>query len=220
MATSAPKAVAAPAVEDSRRTWSLEKWALAAQTRLLWACPFYWFIDHRETTGKSGNWDGRRAAWVAGALVLLFVLWLLNPGPTWAKILVGAIASWRLLEIFVTGLGTALGQEAQVRARNLITIAFYGLHTILIFAILYHSVAVSEFAATETSGAVEGELASTDYLYISWAAFTSLGNESFTPTTEMARWLEAGTTTTGILLLGVLLAFGIDAVRGKKPAAG
>ncbi len=120
----------------------------------------------------------------------------------------------RLLEILVTGLGTALGQQAQARARNLITIGIYSVQLTLIFAILYHSFATSDFVATG-SNSHEPHAASA-YLYISWTSITSLGNESLTPTTDMARFLEISTTTAGIFLLGVLLAFGIGEIQGKN----
>ncbi len=148
-----------------------------------------------------------------GSLAILFALWWINLGGSAAKLCVGVVAGWRLYEILVTGFGTALGQQAQVRARSLVSIAIYGLQLTLIFAILYHSFATTGFAS---EGAKTGSsLVSSDYLYISWSAITSLGS-TFTPRTEPARFLEVATTTAGIFMLGVLLAFGINEVQKKK----
>jgi len=195
------------------RDWSLEKGALAIQHVLQMACGFYWYIDSKETDqGPSSEWDHRRAKWVLGWSVLLVVLWLVNPGPLWLRLLVGGVAAWRLLEILVTALGTALGEKTQIKARNLITIGFYGLQLVLIFAISYHSFAAGHFIA-ENSAVTDSHIASSDYLYMSWSNFTSLGNDLYVPEGDAARFLEVATTSAGILLLGVLLAFGIDRIK-------
>lgn len=207
--------------EPRPKGWYLAKWALHFQEALLRACAFWWVIDHPETKDgekkeagkKNRNWDRCRAWWVLGTLLALIILWFLNPAPCWARISVGFVAAYRLFEILVTGLGTALGQKAQVRARSLITIGLYAVQVTLIFAILYHSFAMTGFAVTQSDcGAVLGIW---DYLYISWASITSLGNETFAPITAEARFLEVGTTTAGIFLFGVLLAFGINEAKGE-----
>jgi hypothetical protein len=197
--------------------WVLETWARGLLEVVRRPFLSYRLIDCREeaelenqrAAGRSAapkrKWDKGRAFYLLGWLVVLFLAWLINPGVGWVMIVVGLLASWRLLEILVTGLGTALGQTAQVRARNLVTIGVYGLQMTLIFAIVYHS-----FATTGFGG---GTLASSDYLYISWAAVTSLGNDTFRATSEGARFLEVATTTAGIFLLAVLLAFGINEVK-------
>ena len=209
----------------SSPNWVLEKWALAFVKTLRLVCLFFYFIDLREERElkklkKEGepekpkrNWDLGRALWLLGSLAILIALWLINPGGSAGKIVVGVVASLRLIEILVTGLGTALGQRAQVRARNLVTIAIYGLQLTLIFAILYHSFATTGFAPEAAKSG--SSLASSDYLYISWSAITSLGS-TFKPTTEPARFLEVATTTAGVFLLGVLLAFGITEVQKKN----
>ena len=190
--------------------WSLDKVGLGVLRVTLHACGFWWLIDRAESNGRSGNWDRRRAFWVVGWLLALTAMWMINPEAEGLRIFFGLLAGWRLLEVCVTGLGTALAQEQQVRARSLVTIAIYGVQLTLIFAILYHSFAATDFV---TNSAPAAHLASSDYLYISWTNITSLGNSTYSPTSEVARFLEVGTTTAGILLLGVLLAFGINEVK-------
>jgi hypothetical protein len=219
-----PERTAGPSSTGDHFTWYLETWALTVQKALLRLCPFYHCIDRWETketkrkksegedTGTLRKWDLGRAFWVVGSLIVLAKLWYWNPSQRWAMILVGVVAGVRLFEILVTSLGTALGQQSQVRARNLITIAIYGVQLILIFAILYHSFDRAGFEATEPNEV----LGATDYLFISWSAFTSLGTEAFTPVNEGARYLQVATTSAGILLLGVLLAFGISEVQASN----
>jgi hypothetical protein len=222
-APGAHTSVASSAV--SSPNWVLERWAIAAVNCLRYACLFFYFIDLWEARELAKlkkeekpeipkrNWDLGRALWLLGSLALFIALWWINPGDSDAKLVFGGVAGWRLYEILVTGFGTALGQRAQVRARNLVSIVIYGLQLTLIFAILYHSFATAGFAPPEAESG--SGLASSDYLYISWSAITSLGS-TFEPTTEPARFLEVATTTAGIFLLGVLLAFGINEVQKKK----
>jgi hypothetical protein len=198
----------------------LETWARGVLEVLRRLCPSYWLIDRWEEAERAKQkaagklqvpkkrWDRGRAFYLLAWSVGLVVAWLVNPGIGWTMTAVGALASWRLFEILVTGLGTALGQTAQVRARNLVTIGVYGFQLTLVFAILYHS-----FATTGFGGRT---LAPWDYLYVSWAAITSLGNGTFTATSEGARFLEVANTTAGIFLLAVLLAFGINEVQRKN----
>lgn len=138
-------------------------------------------------------------------------LWLLSPGGGVAKVIVGVIASFRLLEILVTGLGTILNQGQQVRARNVLTILVYAIQAVLIFAILDHSFAAAGFSPHPHRPS--------DFLYISWAAFVSLGNDTFSPRAAAAQFLEVATTSVSIFLLGVLLAYGIDAVKPPEANA-
>jgi len=198
--------------------WPLERFALCVLWILLLFCPFWWWIDWRQArrpNSQEARWDERRANWVLGWVVVLLVLWLVNPAPTTLKVFFAVLAGVRLLEVFTTGLGTALREQQQVRARNLVTIAFYFVQVTLIFAILYHCLATSDFIDSNHSAASRV----VDYLYISWSNITSLGNSIYVPEGDTARFLEVLTTTSGILLLGVLLAFGIGEVSGKDEEA-
>jgi hypothetical protein len=197
-----------------KRGWSLENGALALQHALLHGCGFYWFIDRPETRRQArlGTWDSRRAKWVVAWSLVLIGLWAYTPAPLGLRLVAGGLAVWRLFEISVTGLGSALGEKAQVKARNLVTIGFYGMQLVLIFAICYHSFAVGHLVAKDT-GVTDGHIASSDYLYVAWANFTSLGTEAYVAKGDGMRFMEVVTTTAGILLLGVLLAFGIDQVK-------
>lgn len=122
-----PERAADPSSTDDPFTWYLETWALTVEKVLLRLCPFYHCIDRWETRetekrrkrkkqGKelkpTRNWDLGRAFWVVGSLIVLATLWYWNPSQKWAMILVGVIAAVRLFEIFVTSLGTTLGQQS------------------------------------------------------------------------------------------------------------
>lgn len=144
--------------------------------------------------------------WLAG----LIVMWLISPTYEPLRLIFGVLAGLRLLEIFTTGLGTILQASQQIRARNVLTILTYAIQATFIFAILYHSFAAAGFDP-------EPHLPS-EFLYISWSAIVSLGNESFAAEGASARFLEVATTTSSIFLFGVLLAFGIDAVKKGKEA--
>ncbi len=202
--------------------WPLDRGARVIFCGLKKICLFWWCIDHPEEkrrkkdpcTFDKATWDMRRAIWVMGWLFVLVVLWLWNPGSFALKIIIGVLAAWRLFEVAVTGLGTALNDDGQVRARSMITIGIYAFQLTFAFAILYHSFAATQFAAGE--GATGPAHDATDYLYISWANITSLGTDSYVPTNDAARFLEVLTTTFGILLLGVLLAFGINDVKKSR----
>jgi hypothetical protein len=205
--------------------WPLEKKAYGLLWVLLPLCPFWWLIDKREPNCSSPSreqereWNHRRANWVIGWLVLLIALWLIGPDSQPWQAIVGALAALRLLEIFVTGLGTILDQRQQIRARNVVTILIYAVQVTLIFAILYHSFAAGGFVGLKPGDS--GPVSASDYLYISWSAVVSLGNSKFTPNTAPARFLEVATTTTAIFLLTVLFAYAIDTVKkGEKDEEG
>ena len=128
--------------------WPLERVGLCVLWVLLLFCPFWWWIDWRQARrpkSREERWDERRANWVLGWVAVLLALWLFNPGPTDLRVAFAVLAGVRLLEVFTTGLGTALQEEQQVRARNLVTIAFYFIQITLIFAILYHCLATTNF---------------------------------------------------------------------------
>jgi hypothetical protein len=150
-------------------------------------------------------------AWTVG----LAVLWRFSPIGSWFCAL---LASVRLYEIYITGIGTILNQRSMARARSVMTIVVYVIQAVLIFAILGQSLEPGGFVA-DVGGGGAGEVASqpVDFLYIGWSDLLSLGNE-FDARTNLGRFLEVFATSTGIFLLSVLLAFGIDAV--KNPEAG
>jgi hypothetical protein len=219
----AARSCAAPAKsrDESSECWPLSALALWAHLLLKHLCLSY-FIDWRETKElkpesntqpATKKWDFWRSIYVLAWTGALFGLWLWLPeGGFWPQTVVGGIAAYRAYEVAVTGLGTALGDETQFKARNLVTIAFYGLQMVLIFAIIYHSFAGGCFEAT--SNAPDQSISPSDYLYISWANLTSLGQDSYEAKSITAEFLEVLTTTMGIMLLGVLLAFGINEVKG------
>jgi hypothetical protein len=194
--------------------WPLEKKAYGLLWLLLPLCPFWWAIDKREPDYSSpspqqeDDWNRRRANWVLGWLVVLIVIWRISPDSEPWKLIVGIVAAFRLLEVFVTGLGTILDQRQQIRARNAVTILIYAVQVAFIFAILYHS-----FAATGFGEGAEGHPTTPpDFLYLSWSAVVSLGHETFPAKSSAARFLEVATTTSSIFLLTVLFGYAVDAV--------
>lgn len=196
--------------------WPLERAAFRFLWLLLLLCPFWWLIDSLEPTWQQSRrekrrWDQQRAYWVLFWLVVLVAMWLVNPEPTSWKVVFAVLAGIRLLEVFTTSLGTVLKQAQQVRARNLVTFAIYAVQITLIFAILFHSLAAMDFGTR-----LAHPTKASDYLYMSWSDMASLGNNAYAATTRTARFLEVLTTTSSILLFGVLLAFGIDAVKEKQ----
>jgi hypothetical protein len=99
-----------------------------------------------------------------------------------------------------------------VGASNLVTIAIYAAQLVLIFAILDHSFATTEFVSNSCARASRAS----DYLYISWSDLTTIGNNIYTPQNSVARYLELLTTTSGLLLLTVLVAFGINTIKPRE----
>ncbi len=203
-------------------SWSLEAGASWLHGLLKRSCLSWLIIDRCETNVRKSDslvpsyaWDLSRGIYVLVWTGALIAAWLWNPGPFQFRMFVGFIAAYRAYEITVSGLGTVLGDSTQTKARNLITIGFYGIQLTLIFAIVYHSFAGGCFQPASGSS-VDGHLASSDYLYISWANFTSLGQDAYEAKSAVAEFLEASTASMGILLLAVLLAFGINEVRDPE----
>jgi Ion channel len=190
--------------------WPLEIGALWIYEILLRLCGFWWIIDRRERDSTDGSWDQARVAWVLGWLVALIIMWLINPTGILRQVF-AVLVLFRLLEIFTTGLGTVLDRRQQARARSLITIGIYALQSAFIYAILEHSWASTAFVSGHTHAKT-----AFDFLYISWTDMTTLGNNIYTPANTIARVLQMLTATSGVLLLGVLLAFGINRISSKN----
>lgn len=190
--------------------WPLETGVYYVFSCLLHICPFWLLIDSSVIFKTDKGKERARAGWVVGWLAALLVLWLWSPLPS--AVCVG-LAAIRLVEIYVTGLGTLLNQQDQARARNMVTIVAYVLQAILIFAIFGHDLARDSFVANPETLNATVAASSFDFLYISWSNLTSLGNNYVTQS-DFAHFLEVFSTTTGIFLLSVLLAFGIDEAKG------
>lgn len=190
--------------ELDEHRWPLEVGALWLHGLLLRFCAFWWIIDRRESEDKYGTWDNARAAWVLCWLIVLIVIWITNPSGLLGEIFSG-FAVLRLVEIVTSGFGTVLDRSQQARVRSLVTIAIYALQASLIFAILEHSWASNAFVNGHTHASQ-----AFDFLYISWTDMTTLGNNIYTPTNDIARILQMLTAASGLFLFGVLLAFGIN----------
>lgn len=202
----------APPKEEVSFNWHLETWVYFPWRLLLCICPFHLVIDTGWIFKTEGSQDTARAAWVVVWTVVLVVLWRFSPLPA---VICVVLASVRLYEIYMTGIGTILNQRSMARARNVLTIVVYVLQAVLIFAILGQSLEPDAYVSN-FAGPGPHEVASqpVDFLFIGWSNLLSLGNE-FEATTDRASFLEVFATTTGIFLLSVLLAFGISEVKDR-----
>lgn len=205
----------APSEEKPTFDWPLETWVYYPWRFLLRFCPFQLVIETGWLFGTETGRDRARAGWVVLWTFGLVLLWRFSPIGAWFCAL---LASVRLYEIYITGIGTILNQRSMARARSVMTIVVYVIQAVFIFAILGQSLEPDGFVA-DLAGRGAGEVASqpVDFLFISWSNLLSLGND-FDARTNLGRFLEVFATSTGIFLLSVLLAFGIDAV--KPPGAG
>ena len=206
----------APPKEGVSFDWALETWVYLPWRLLLCICPFHLVIDTGWIFKSDDSREIARAAWVVLWTVGLVVLWRFSPLPAWLCVV---LASLRLYEIYMTGIGTILNQSSMAQARSILTIVLYVIQAVFIFAILGQSLEpdgyVSNFAGP---GPHEAASQPVDFLFIGWSNLLSLGNE-FEATTDRGSFLEVFATTTGIFLLSVLLAFGIDKVK-ERPRAG
>jgi hypothetical protein len=145
---------------------------------------------------------------------VLVTTWLVSPGnELFAKVL-ACIALFRLAEIGNTILGFVLDRREPLLAGSLITVALQALQIALIFAIVDHAFAHHDFVMQEGERTGHAATTALDYLYLSSTTMITLGNE-YSPETSLARWLELGTATAGIVLLGVVVARAIGLSSDK-----
>jgi hypothetical protein len=194
-----------------KEKWLLDVGFLWIYEIMLRFCAFWWVIDRREKFGEYGKLDKDRIFWLTGWLVALTLMWATNPSNKIISIVFAILAICRLIEILTTGLGTILNRKQQSRARSVTTIAIYALQSTLIFAILEHTWAGTSFI----SGATHATSAF-DFLFISWSSITNIGNNVYVPASTTAKLLQSLNSSFGVLLLGVLLAFGINAFPKEK----
>lgn len=141
-------------------------------------------------------------AFVTGGLLFMLVA---NPADHAASYIFAGLALWRWLGIFTVGLGIALIQQESVLGNSLMTIGVWAAQIAIIFAILDHSFAPTAFILhPHTHDAVVATVPF-DYLYLAWTHMTTLGNP-FEPTTAGAKVLSMAASTSGVLLLAVLVA--------------
>lgn len=199
-----------PPNEKPTFAWPLETWIYYPWRLFLCLCPFQLVIETGWIFKTERKRELARAGWVVGWTVGLIVLWRFSLVGAW---FCGLLASVRLYEIYITGIGTILNQRSMARARNVATIVLYVIQAVFIFAILGQSLEPSGFVSDSATGASH-EVASqpVDFLFIGWSNLFSLGND-FDTKTNLGHFLEVFATTTGIFLLSVLLAFGIEEVK-------
>jgi len=144
------------------------------------------------------------AQYLAFWFAVLIGAWLISPTSELLAASFACIALLRLAEIGNTVLGFILDRREPLLAGSLITVALQAIQIALIFAILDHSFARDSFVQ---EGLRFHQAASTpfDYFYLSSTTMTTLGNH-YSPETGLARWLELCTATSGVILLGVVVA--------------
>lgn len=136
---------------------------------------------------------------------VLVATWLLSPDNEFFAKVFACLALIRLAEIGNTILGFVLDRREPLLAGSLITVALQALQIALIFAIVDHAFARHDFVVQEGARAGEAATTALDFFYLSATTMITLGNQ-YGPETSLARWLELGTATAGIILLGVVVA--------------
>jgi hypothetical protein len=211
-----------------------DKGALVIYRLGFWLAPSWWLIDTRKRYLMADRRDpGIRsrttkleerdtALYVMVWFLLLAAAWLVSPNNESIATALGGVALFRLLEIAIAVLGFVLDQREPKIARSLITIAVLALQVALIFAILDHSFARNDFLKpaelTVDQTGIHGAEKPFEYLYLSWTYMTTLGNQ-YIPKSELARILQLGANTSGILLLGIVAARAIGLVGATKKIA-
>jgi hypothetical protein len=214
--------------EDSSGTILLiDKWVLSLYRLGFWLAPSWLFIDAAEPFATKEHLPpeerasvGRReerllAFYIVGWLVALIALWLAAPTLTPLAIGCAVIAIVRLVEIVVAVLGFVLDRHHLRFASSLITIALLAVQIALIFAILAQSLAPHDFLKPYVLSAAEGGpgVATTpaEFLYLTWTYMTTLGNP-YIAASGIARALQVGANTAGILLLGIVAAHAVGLI--------
>lgn len=215
---------------SAERFLPFDEWALYLYRLGFWLAPSWLFIDAAErwqTAGKKGPERSRiirqqktsTALYVAVWCAVLFAIWLLTPENNTIATAAAIIAIFRLFEIALTILGFVLDQREPQIAGSLITIGLLGLQVVFIFAILDNAFAHDGFLLpgvdTNAKGAHPAAATQFEYLYLSWTYMITIGNE-YTPDTGPARFLQIATTSTGIVLLGIVAARAIGLVGSTE----
>lgn len=148
---------------------------------------------------------------------VLVATWLVSPGNELIAKVLACLALFRLAEIGNTILGFVLDRREPLFAGSLITVAIQALQIALIFAIADHAFAHHDFVIQEGGRAGQAATTALDYLYLSSTTMITLGNE-YSPETSVARLLELGTATAGIVLLGVVVsrAIGLSSDKSER----
>jgi hypothetical protein len=150
--------------------------------------------------------DAKKIARVATIYLLfttavLVFFWRAQPAGGTAKVVVGALACYRLIEIFTFGLGVALQLKASRLGDSWFALALYAFSIVIVFAVLDHSFASSGYRLANGPGPSHPF----DYLYIAWTQMVTLGNE-YELTTKPAQALAMAAGVSGLSVFGVLVA--------------
>lgn len=205
-----------------RKYFPFDRAALLIYRLGFWLAPSWWFIDTRKRQRTAEEEEKESAIYVTIWFLVLTAAWLWAPSDGTAATILGCLALFRFVEIAVAILGFVLDQREPKIARSLVTIAILALQVALIFSILDHSFARDDFLKPEVltmgQAGVHAAGSPLEYLYLSWTYMTTLGNP-YTPGSELARILQLGATTSGILLLSIVAARAIGLVGDTKTIA-
>jgi uncharacterized membrane protein len=183
--------------------------------KLVWLTPSHYLLKllrdaiHPEPRSrkKERRWQAVGAVYLVIWLVLLGLLWYDGGAHT----LFWILAALRLLEIAIYSLGLVLGEKEPTAASSLLIVAIYALQTALIFGIFEENWASQAFVSAPHVYAHRPF----DYLYVSWSNMTTIGSE-YTPKSTPAQLLRLGAVTSGVLLLGVVVARTLEEVKSDR----
>jgi hypothetical protein len=175
--------------------------------------------DEHETAEKERR-ERKTVFWATVYILIttggIVALWLIYPGNETWKLIFAGLAAWRLMEIFTYGLGTALKYNVP-KLQDWVAIALYAFSVTLCYAILDHSLATNDYKLVH--GSPEVASGSFTFLYIAWTHMTTLGN-GYELTSDTARALAMASTTSGVLILAVLVASALNRIPGATPGRG
>jgi hypothetical protein len=169
-----------------------------------------WAIAEREKARFKGKESVITTIYLLVTTAGLVVVWALNP----TSEVFGWIAAYRWLEIFTFGIGVAFVLRASRLGDSWVAIALYALSVTLIFAILDHVFAGGSYKLAHGSHPFASR--PFDYLYIAWTQMVTLGNE-YELLTKTARGLAMAAATSGLLILGILVAGALSRSRDNSP---
>ena len=155
-----------------------------------------------------GSQLGRKSIYIASVTVLLVVGWLLvgdGSGFDAAAVVIAVVRGVELVGFALALLRVGSGGEFFVP--EIETIPVYFVQMPLILAIASRVIAPHGFA--DSNGIPTGS--PIDYLYLSWTNMTTLGSQ-YSPTTDPAKVLVIVSGASGILVIGVFLAYAISRI--------
>jgi hypothetical protein len=172
----------------------------------------------RRGSGAPDWWIEVYMVAATAALAALFVVIgrpLSPPGfRTTVEVLAVALGCLRWAEILVAVAELLVGRGRPAAEATVAVLVVYVPQVVLLFAVAAEVLAPSGFRLGVHGPPPHGVLA---FLYVSWTNLTTLGND-FSPVTGAARSIVMVEGATGVLLLGVFLAYAMGRFSGEAPS--